>query len=85
MPCFVDNMGVHPCHVGDLPEACASLNRPDTGKVRVTSAVTSRTYVPKPSLPHAHKPPRPTLRRVNLAAPLTSAAPKNSTTRPLPR
>jgi len=27
VPCLVDAMGVHPCWVGDLPEACASLNR----------------------------------------------------------
>ena len=27
IPCLVDNMGVHPCHVGDLPPQCASLNR----------------------------------------------------------
>ena len=27
VPCLVDNMGVHPCHVGDLPPQCASLNR----------------------------------------------------------
>jgi alpha-galactosidase len=27
VPCLVDNMGVHPCYVGDLPEACAALNR----------------------------------------------------------
>ena len=27
VPCLVDNMGVHPCYVGDLPPQCASLNR----------------------------------------------------------
>ena len=27
VPCLVDNMGVHPCHVGDLPPQCAALNR----------------------------------------------------------
>lgn len=27
VPCLVDNMGIHPCHVGDLPAQCASLNR----------------------------------------------------------
>ena len=27
VPCLVDNMGIHPCYVGDLPEQCASLNR----------------------------------------------------------
>ncbi len=27
VPCLVDNMGVHPCFVGDLPPQCASLNR----------------------------------------------------------
>jgi alpha-galactosidase len=26
VPCLVDNTGVHPCHVGDLPPQCASLN-----------------------------------------------------------
>ena len=27
VPCLVDNMGVHPCHVGDMPPQCAALNR----------------------------------------------------------
>ena len=27
VPCLVDNMGIHPCHVGNLPPQCASLNR----------------------------------------------------------
>ena len=27
VPCLVDNMGVHPCYVGDLPPQCASLNQ----------------------------------------------------------
>jgi alpha-galactosidase len=27
VPCLVDNMGVHPCYVGDMPPQCASLNR----------------------------------------------------------
>ena len=27
VPCLVDNMGIHPCYVGDLPPQCASLNR----------------------------------------------------------
>jgi len=27
VPCLVDNMGVHPCYVGDLPAQCAALNR----------------------------------------------------------
>ncbi len=27
VPCLVDNMGIHPCFVGDLPPQCASLNR----------------------------------------------------------
>ena len=27
VPCLVDNMGVHPCYVGDLAPQCASLNR----------------------------------------------------------
>ena len=26
VPCLVDNMGIHPCHVGDLPSQCAMLN-----------------------------------------------------------
>jgi alpha-galactosidase len=26
VPCLVDNMGIHPCFVGDLPPQCASLN-----------------------------------------------------------
>ena len=26
-PCLVDNMGIHPCFVGDLPPQCAALNR----------------------------------------------------------
>jgi alpha-galactosidase len=27
VPCLVDNMGVHPCYVGNLPPQCAALNR----------------------------------------------------------
>ncbi|MCL4864093.1 MAG: alpha-galactosidase [Caldilineaceae bacterium] len=27
VPCMVDNMGVHPCYIGDLPPQCAALNR----------------------------------------------------------
>ena len=27
VPCLVDNAGVHPCHVGDLPPQLAALNR----------------------------------------------------------
>ena len=27
VPCLVDNMGIHPCYLGDLPPACAALNR----------------------------------------------------------
>jgi len=26
VPCLVDNMGIHPCYVGDLPPQCAALN-----------------------------------------------------------
>jgi alpha-galactosidase len=26
VPCLVDNTGIHPCYVGDLPPQCASLN-----------------------------------------------------------
>ena len=25
VPCLVDRLGIHPCHVGDLPEQCAAL------------------------------------------------------------
>lgn len=27
VPCLVDNQGVHPCHIGDLPPQLAALNR----------------------------------------------------------
>jgi len=27
VPCLVDALGVHPCHVGDLPPQCAAINR----------------------------------------------------------
>ena len=27
VPCLVDNLGIHPCTVGDLPQQCAALNR----------------------------------------------------------
>lgn len=27
VPCLVDENGIHPCHVGDLPPQCAALNR----------------------------------------------------------
>lgn len=27
VPCFVDNLGIHPCPVGDLPPPCAALNQ----------------------------------------------------------
>lgn len=27
VPCLVDEGGIHPCHVGDLPPQCAALNR----------------------------------------------------------
>lgn len=27
VPCLVDKNGISPCHVGDLPEACAAVNR----------------------------------------------------------
>ena len=26
VPCLVDNMGIHPCHVGRLPVQCAAMN-----------------------------------------------------------
>jgi alpha-galactosidase len=27
VPCLVDNQGIHPCYVGDLPPQCAAVNR----------------------------------------------------------
>ncbi len=27
VPCLIDNAGIHPCFVGDLPPQCAALNR----------------------------------------------------------
>jgi len=27
VPCLADNMGIHPCYVGDLPPQCAAVNR----------------------------------------------------------
>jgi alpha-galactosidase len=27
VPCLVDNTGIHPCYVGDLPPQCAAVNR----------------------------------------------------------
>ncbi|OGV39409.1 MAG: alpha-glucosidase/alpha-galactosidase [Lentisphaerae bacterium GWF2_45_14] len=27
VPCMVDRNGIQPCHIGDLPEQCAALNR----------------------------------------------------------
>jgi alpha-galactosidase len=27
VPCMIDRNGLNPCYVGDLPEACAALNR----------------------------------------------------------
>ena len=27
VPCLVDNIGIHPCYVGDLPPQCAAVNR----------------------------------------------------------
>jgi alpha-galactosidase len=27
VPCLVDNLGIHPCYVGDLPPQCAAVNR----------------------------------------------------------
>jgi alpha-galactosidase len=27
VPCLVDNTGIHPCYVGDLPPQCAAINR----------------------------------------------------------
>ena len=31
VPCMVDRLGIHPCHVGDLPPQLAALNRSNTG------------------------------------------------------
>jgi alpha-galactosidase len=27
VPCLIDSSGIQPCHVGELPEQCAALNR----------------------------------------------------------
>ena len=32
VPCLVDKEGIHPCHVGDLPPQCATLNRANIGE-----------------------------------------------------
>lgn len=32
VPCLVDNTGIHPCHVGDLPPQCAAVNRMRQGQ-----------------------------------------------------
>jgi alpha-galactosidase len=32
VPCLVDKEGIHPCHVGDLPSQCATLNRANIGE-----------------------------------------------------
>jgi alpha-galactosidase len=32
VPCLVDKEGIHPCHVGDLPPQCATLNRTNIGE-----------------------------------------------------
>ncbi|MGH2460376.1 MAG: alpha-galactosidase, partial [Chloroflexota bacterium] len=36
VPCLVDNTGIHPCHVGDLPPQCATLNRANIGVQQLT-------------------------------------------------
>ena len=40
-PCLVDNMGIHPCFVGDLPPQCAALkrNRMNQDKLAVKAAL----------------------------------------------
>lgn len=42
VPCLVDNTGIHPCHVGDLPPQCATLNRANVGvqQLAVQAALT---------------------------------------------
>ncbi|HKD96685.1 MAG TPA: alpha-glucosidase/alpha-galactosidase [Micromonosporaceae bacterium] len=42
VPCLVDDQGVHPEYVGDLPPACAAVNRgfASVGEVTVAAAVT---------------------------------------------
>jgi alpha-galactosidase len=32
VPCLVDKEGIHPCHIGDLPPQCATLNRANIGE-----------------------------------------------------
>jgi alpha-galactosidase len=32
VPCLVDKEGIHPCHIGDLPSQCATLNRANIGE-----------------------------------------------------
>ena len=31
-PCLVEKEGIYPCHVGDLPSQCATLNRTNIGE-----------------------------------------------------
>ena len=44
VPCLVDRRGVQPCHVGDLPEVCAALNRTQIGPqiLTVEAALTGK-------------------------------------------
>lgn len=44
VPCLVDRSGVQPCHIGDLPEACAALNRTNINPqiLAVEAALTGR-------------------------------------------
>ena len=44
VPCLVDRNGVNPCFVGDLPEACAALNRTNINVQMLTieAALTGR-------------------------------------------
>lgn len=44
VPCFVDRLGVHPCHVGALPAPLAALNRSNIAvqELTVQAALTGR-------------------------------------------
>lgn len=43
IPCFVDAEGIHPCHIGELPEQLAALNRTNaTEQILMAKAVNER-------------------------------------------
>ncbi|MFH1009103.1 MAG: alpha-glucosidase/alpha-galactosidase [Candidatus Latescibacterota bacterium] len=44
VPCLVDQTGISPCHVGDLPEGCAAVNRTNINVqiLAVEAALTAR-------------------------------------------